>query len=234
MAVSFDLSSVVTRRKLLILGSIFVVELLLLATYLLVTPAAVTRLRYTLYPFVWINVGIWALLRTRSPRAPINRRLAAGGIAVLYLFVLLWLAGLVGFAPTVPAEDFLGVSVGFGTPGWERVRLVTRAFYLTLLPFRVIGYLALAYLVYVTILDAASAVIAGAIGFVSCLSCSFSVLVSLTAGVLGSSVAVAGPLLAYSLDISTAVYLLAVFALYYRPGFQRAGGLRQRSTQSIE
>jgi hypothetical protein len=217
--------TVLARRDVQLLGLAVVVELLLLGTYVAVTPTELTRPRYALYPFVWINVGLWAVLRTVPPRSSRGRRLAAGLVAGLYFLVLCWLAGLVGVTASAPT-DLLGVTVGYGSPGWERIRLVTPAAYLTVVPFRVIGYLALSYLVYVTMLDAAASALSGALGFVSCLSCTFPILASLAAGLFGSGAAITGALYAYSVDISTAVFVLAVVLLYYRPGFDRTAGQR--------
>jgi 1,4-dihydroxy-2-naphthoate octaprenyltransferase len=44
------------------------------------------------------------------------------------------------------------------------------------------------------------------------------VLASLAAGLFGGSTAVAGTVYAYSVDISTAVFVLAVALLFLRPG----------------
>lgn len=221
MAERSVVDAAVGRRDVRILAVVVAVELLLLALYVAATPAELTSVRYALYPFVWINVGVWVALRTDPPPATGRRRLAAGAIAGLYLLVLCWLAGLVGFASA--PEGLVGISVGYGSPGWERIRLVTAGAYVTFIPYRVVGYLALSYLVYVTVLDAAGAAVSGAVGFVSCLSCSFPILGSLSAGLFGGSAAVTGALYAYSVDISTGVFLLAVALLYYRPGFRVAG-----------
>jgi len=225
MSVRSTLDGLAGRRDVQLLGLAIAAELLLLAVYVAATPAELTRPRYALYPFVWINVGLWAVLRTVPPRATPGRRLVAGLVAGLYLLVLCWLAGLVGFVAGAPT-DLLGISIGYGSPGWERIRLVTSAVYVVVVPYRVIGYLVLAYLVYVTVLDTAAAAVSGALGFVSCLSCSFPILASLAAGVFGGGAAITGALYAYSVDISTAVFVVAVALLYYRPGFGRAAGQR--------
>jgi hypothetical protein len=217
-----SLSSLTGRRDVRLLALAVVAELLLLGLYVAVTPAELTRVRYALYPFVWINAGVWAVAHVRPPRGSRRRRLGAGLLAGLYLLVLLWLAGLVGLASVEGSSPLVGVTIGVGSPGWERVRVVTPVAYATLIPYRVVGYLALSYLVYATMLDAAAAAVSGAIGLVSCISCSFPVVASLTSGLFGTSAALTGALVAYSVDVSTAVFLLAVALLYYRPGFDAA------------
>lgn len=214
-----SLSAVATRRDVRVIGAVVALELFLLGLYFLATPGQATTTRYVLYPFVWINAGIWAVMHIDPPSAPRRRQVAAGLVAVVYLFVLLWLAGLVGVDLHGNPDDLVGINVYFGSPGWERVSLVLPAAHLTLIPFRLIGYLALSYLVFVTILDAAGAALSGALGFVSCVSCSFPILVSLGSGLFGGSAAVTGTLYTYSVDVSTVVFLLALGLLYYRPGF---------------
>jgi len=215
------------RRDVRVLGLVVAVELLVLALYALATPSRIARPRYALYPFVWINAGAWAVLHTDPPVASRRGRLLAGGVGAVYLVGLLWLAGLIGVDLAGYPDAVLGVTVASGSPGWERISLVLPTVRLTLIPFRVIGYIALSYLVYVTVLDATGAALSGALGLFSCISCAFPVLLSLSSGALGSS-AVAGAIVAYSADLSTAVFLVALGLLYYRPTFVGTAGAGQR------
>lgn len=212
------LQAVAGSRDVRLLALVVAVELCLLGLYFTVTPAEVTELRYTLYPFVWINVAIWVVRKTAPPPASRRHELFASTVAAAYFLVLCWLAGLVGFTLAGTPTELLGVTVGYGSPGWERVRVVTPFAHLTLIPFRVIGYLALSYLVYVTILEATVAAVSGTLGFVACLSCGVPVITSLATGVFGASASLTGALYTHAVDISTAVFLLAVGLLYYWTG----------------
>jgi len=201
-------------------------EMALLLGYFLVTDATVTTPRYVVYPFVWINAVLWAGMRTSTRRA--SRRLQAVAVAVAAAYFLLlanW-AGLVvltgGGHHPVP-ESVLGLSFGSGSPGWARVRFITRTFAISFVPFRVIGYLGLAYLVYAAVLDATSAVASGALGLLSCLSCSFPIVASAVTGVWGGSVTAMSTVFAHSVDISTLAFLVSVGLLYWRPGFPSLG-----------
>ena len=216
------------RRDVRVLGLVVAVELLVLVLYTLATPDRIARPRYALYPFVWINAGAWAVLHTDPPVASRRGRLLAGGVGAVYLVGLLWLAGLIGVDLTGYPDAILGLTIASGSPGWERISLVLPTAQLTLIPFRVIGYLALSYLVYVTVLDAAGAALSGALGLFSCVSCAFPVLLSLSSGALGGSSAVAGAVVAYSTDLSTAVFLVALGLLYYRPTFAGTASVGQR------
>ena len=174
-------------------------------------------LRLWVYPFVWINVGLWAVLRTDPAPADARTRRVAGLLTLGYVGVLAYAGGLVagGHAGT-PGE----VNVVWATvpPGWgPAVTYAGELVTLTLVPFRVVGYLALAYLVYATILDASRSAVTGVLGFLSCVSCSWPVLASLAAGLAGGGSGVAAAVTAGSYDLSTLVFLVTVALLFWRP-----------------
>jgi len=212
-----SVAALARRRDLRILAVVVAVELALVAFYFAVIPAVATRPRYVLYPFAWINAGLWAVIRVDTPRASPGQRAGATVIAALYFLLLAWIAGLIGIAVNVP-EFTIGVTIGQGSPGWERVTVLAPPVYAVFIPYRVLGYVALSYLVYATVLDTARSALAGAIGVVSCLSCTFPIVVSLVAGITGGTAGLTGAIYDSSVDISTAVYLLAVGLLYWRPG----------------
>jgi|GEM_PF-304115 len=204
-------------------------EMALLLGYFLVTDATVTTPRYVVYPFVWINAVLWAGMRTQTRRASRRLQAVAVAVAIAYFLLLANWAGLVvltgGGHHPVP-ESVLGLSFGSGSPGWARVRFITRTFAISFVPFRVIGYLGLAYLVYAAVLDATSAVASGALGLLSCLSCSFPIVASAVTGVWGGSVTAMSTVFSHSVDISTLAFLVSVGLLYWRPGFPSLGLVR--------
>lgn len=194
-------------------------EALSLLAYFVLSNTAVTDLRYVLYPFVWINVGVLAVLRTSPSAASRRSRLVSGCLAALYFLVLASLAGLVGLELGAHTHAHVhGLQVTMSAPGWgPRIGYAGDLVTATFVPYRVIGYLALSYLVYATLLDAAGAALSGVVGFASCLGCGFSIVGSLAVGAVGGmgTLATAGAL---SVDISTAVFLVAVALLVVRPG----------------
>lgn len=211
------LHSLSGRRDIHLLAVVTVVELCLLAGYFLVRPERPTVLRYTLYPFIWINVALLAALHVDVPEASRRYSLAAAAVATLYFGVLLYLSGLLG----VPSDDLLQLSglvdIQAGTPGTERLHLVTEVAYVSIIPYRTVGYLVLSYLVYVTVLDLSGSLLAGALGLFSCVGCAFPILVSLSAGLFGGT-AVATAVYSAQFDISTVVFAVAIGLLYLRPG----------------
>jgi len=202
------------------------VELLLVVVHFTVTSARVTRPLYVLVPFVWINAGLWAVFRTEMPRATSDQHFAAATIAGGYLLLLLWITGLVSIVTNV-SPFAVGLTIGTGSPGWERISLIAPPIGLVFVPYRVIGYVALAYLVYATLLETVRSAFAGAFGLLACVGCSFTVALSFGAAVLGGSVGFAA-VYAYSVELSTLAYLLAVGLLYWRPSLADLRAIRAR------
>ena len=208
------------RRETLLWGAILVnTELLLLLVFALTWDGqllSVFAVRRWVYPFVWINVGLWAVVRTWPVDAavsPRNRRLVAL-LAVAYLGVLAYAGGLVG--PAHGGESFR-IAYENIPPGWSPTVLYTGfGVSLTLIPYKMVGYLALAYLVYATVLDATGSAVSGVLGLLSCVSCSWPVLATVVSGVAGGT-AFASAVYWWSYDLSTAVFLVTVGLLYWRP-----------------
>lgn len=208
------------ERETLLWGAIVInLELLLLGSYAIVAnPQLINAaaIRYWLYPLVWINVGAWAILRTTpAPTGQRQRRIGLA-IAVGYFAVLSYFGGLVGAAS--PGPIGLDISLLALPPGWGPAILYNGAVLsVTLLPYKVVGYVALAYLVYATVLDAAGSAVTGVLGLLSCVSCSWPILATLVTGVAGSGTAVAGAVYAQSYGLSTVVFVVTVGLLYWRP-----------------
>ncbi|MEF8881743.1 MAG: hypothetical protein V5A34_04370 [Halapricum sp.] len=171
--------------------------------------------RQILYPFVWINVGLWAIWRTNPARTTRRRRYLAASLAVGYFLLLAYAGGLVG-----PATRF-SVAPGFALdtpPGFSPALLYDGSLIkMSLLPYKVVGYLALAYLVYATIIDAASSAITGVLGLFACISCTWPIIAAVVTGTLGGGAAVANAVYAGGYDLSIAVFLVTVGLLYWRP-----------------
>ncbi|MFW6018433.1 MAG: DUF7546 family protein [Halapricum sp.] len=171
--------------------------------------------RYVLYPFVWINVGLWALWRTTPAPAPPRRRYLAGAFATGYFLLLASVGGLIGLA----TEHVVAPHLALGTPpGFSPAILYDGGLLkLTVLPYKLVGYLALAYLVYATVIDAAGSAIAGVLGLFSCISCTWPIVAALVTGTIGGGAAIAGAVYTGGYDLSVAVFVVTVGLLYWRP-----------------
>ncbi|MFB6161016.1 MAG: hypothetical protein ABEJ61_07545 [Haloferacaceae archaeon] len=212
-----------TRETLVRLALIVNTLIALSLAYVALTEAQVGTGRYTLYGLLWVGAGVAAVAFTDVSPAGVRARRVAGAVAVGYLGALAVAGGLVG--PGVPPASADGLRVATLPPGWGPA-LVYGGTTLSavLMPAKVVGYLALAYLVYATVVDALAVsdgavrgTVPGLLGLLSCVSCSWPILASLATGVFGAGTAVAGTALALSYDLSTLVYLVTVGLLYWRP-----------------
>lgn len=193
-------------------------ELLLAVAYLARPDVSLMGWRYHASFFVWITLGLWAILAT-YPASGVNgattrrRRLLAGAIGVGYFGVLAYAGGLVG-----PSARATGFRIAYLPPGLGPAVLYgTETIQFVLVPFKVVGYLALAYLVYATVLDAAGSAVGGVLGALSCVSCTWPVLATLAGGVFGGSAGVATAALDQPYAVSTVVFVATVGLLYWRP-----------------
>ena len=194
-------------------------ELLLVLLYLVANAERVTVTKpfeVLVLPWIWINVGALAVIKTRpAPSSRRNRTLAAA-VGVGYFLVLAAVGGLV--SPLAEVALALDYSVAAIPPGWGPIVTLQVPFLdLTLLPYKVVGYLALAYLVYATALDASNALVGGIVGLFSCVSCTFPVIASVLTGLAGSGTALAGLAYSNAYLVSTGVFVLTVGLLYWRP-----------------
>lgn len=202
-------------------AALVAVELLSILAYLGFTNTDVTSYRYLVYPFLWINLALWAVLHTRPTQASRRVKAVALVVSLGYLLGLSMLSGLVELSSLQAAHNHLpsGLQVTMSAPGWGPRVFYTGSFgHVSFIPYRVIGYLALTYLLYVTVLDVSVAAVSALFGVASCIACSFPLVATLLAGVTGGSTGLITTFSAYSLDISTAAFLLAICLLYWRPG----------------
>lgn len=202
------------RRTLLAAGLVVNLELIAILVYVNLSGATFSAPRYLVYPWIWINVGVWTVLRTRPEPASSRHRWLAAGIGVAYFALIAYAGGLVGFGGMGT-----GLQVSWLPPGWGPAILYGgESLRLVLMPFEVVGYLALTYLVYATILDAAGSAVAGLVGLFSCVSCTWPVAASLLTGVLGGTAGVAaGGVYSLTYDLSTVVFVVSIGLLYWRP-----------------
>ncbi|MDY6764467.1 MAG: hypothetical protein SV377_02080 [Halobacteria archaeon] len=191
-------------------------ELLIIGAYFLFTSAEATTFRHLLYPIIWINIGVLAVIKTKPTKVETKYKILGVAISAIYFLVLMNVAGLIRIG---------GMNRGLNvawmvTPGWGPVLSYSGSFItFSLIPFQTIGYVALSYLVYATLVDATKAVVSGLIGLVSCVGCTWPIAASLLAGLFGGggSSALSNVVYSYSYGLSTLVFLVAVALLYWRP-----------------
>jgi hypothetical protein len=226
-----------TRRDLLVAGAVLNAELLAVLIYLLVEPVTIDSWRFILYGFLWINAGLYAVVKTKPAAASTRTRRVALLVAAGYFLVLAVAGGILGPSHSSPIASLLTdghlhshstatagtVDLRLLPPGWGPALVYQGPWLmLILMPYKLVGYLSLAYLVYATVIDAAHTAVPGSLGLLSCVSCTWPVVGSFVASVFGSGSAVVAAATTWPYDISTVAFLATVALLLWRP-LARAG-----------
>jgi hypothetical protein len=193
-------------------------QLVAVALYYAFSSLRLGEPRYVVYGLLWVNLSALVVARTRPPPGAsfaTRRRMLA--VATAYFGLLAVTGGLVGAGLGENAEGF---RVAWLTPGWgpaltyagEHVSLV-------LMPAYVAGYVALSSLVYVALLEATRSVVGGVLGLLSCVSCTWPLVASVGSTLVGGAGFLSTSAMQLSYDLSTAVFVVTVALLYWRPGF---------------
>lgn len=187
-------------------------------TYTVLTGATFPGVRYFVIPFIWINVAIWAVVKTSPTTRGAKHTAIAFGISVVYLLSTLYLSGLL--RPSTGSLEQITGMAGFGVTwrsiGWGPTLLYSGEWVsLVLIPYQVIGYLALAYLLYVSILDITNSAAGGIIGLIPCPGCAAPLFTSLAAGIAGTSSAFM-LLVTYQYELATVLFIIAIAILSRR------------------
>lgn len=207
------------RRDIFIVAGLLAIQVGLVGLYFGITDSTITQPRYVLYPLAWIAVGVWAPFRVNRRTSDPRARLVGAAVAFGYFLLVAWIAGLIGFSGGHLHEFQTGLDITLASPGWgPRVSYVTGVGFVTVIPYLLVGYASLSYLVYVTVADMTAAAASGLLGLFACVGCSFSLLASLVAGTAGGSSGIATAVYALSIDISTLVFLFAIGLFVWRPG----------------
>ncbi|MFB6161827.1 MAG: ABC transporter ATP-binding protein [Halococcoides sp.] len=196
-----------TGRRVLWLAVLLNVELAIVAGWELLAGSVLTDPLAALLPWLWIDLAIVAVAWGRSLR---DRRRLAIGVGTGYLAVLAVFGGLV--APGGSG----GLALHWLAPGYGPALIYTGdPLTIRFLPYRAIGYAALAILVARRIADASVSALSGVLGLLTCVSCSWSLVAALLAGIGGSTVGLAT--IAGTPWIGTASYVVAIGVLSWRP-----------------
>lgn len=183
-----------------------VIQVIAVVVYASVADATITSATNVAVPFIWVNLGLWGVLRIGWPKH--GRRRLAAAVAAGYVAILFVAAGIVQFGATTTAAN-----VYWLVPGWGPLVTIQAEFVtLALVPYRVIGYLALGVLVFSVVARTAAGALTGLLGVFSCVGCTFPLLVTVfgsVGGVVSSSAVAGGSVSA----LGTAVYAVTVLLL---------------------
>lgn len=199
----------------LLVGALVVnAELALVLLYLNLAAVTVTNPLVYVYPWAWINTSLLAAWVVSPSRVSNRHQYAALGLGVAYFAVMAYFGGIVGPG----GGRSLGVSLHWLPPGYgpafvytgDLVRVIAQ-------PYKLVGYAALAYLVYVTATDTSASMLSGVVGLFSCVSCTWPLLATVFTGLFGSASAAATVALSQPLGLSTVVFVASVALLAWRP-----------------
>ncbi len=178
------------------------------ASYLSVQQPTLTDGRVLVYPVVWSTVSIAAAAWVSRTVRVRPRRWLGAAVGVGYTVALLWLSGTLGASAGMPTSQLM-VSM----PGWGPILLYDNGFVsLSIVPFKLVSYLSLGYIVAVLVAAAGSARTA-ALGIASCVSCAAPLLLAV-AGLFGGTQATT-MVASAGYDLATVV-LLITFGLLVR------------------
>jgi hypothetical protein len=204
------------RRTTLSAIVVLQLEILLVLGYITIRNIRITDPLIFVYPFLWINISLWVLLTTTTDSSSRRSHHLATAVGIGYFLILAYFGGLFGFgtgARVIPLHINWTLP-----PGYSPVLLYQGSLLrLVLEPYKLIGYFALAYLVYTTVLDTAGSAVSGVTGLFSCVSCSWPILATAATSLFGSSSAVAAFALDQTYGLSTLAFLSAIFLLSWRP-----------------
>ncbi|WP_336326713.1 DUF7546 family protein [Halovenus sp. HT40] len=218
---------------LVLINALIGIQLLLAVLYGAAFGTSLLSFHVFLIPFIWTTVSVIAVWYTDSVSRGWKPTALAGAVAVGYLSLFLWLSGTVGFTPeqVEPITGDLGFGVEVGRSlGWGPILYYSGEWIgARIIPYQIIGYLALSYLVYVTVLDATRSASAGTLGLILCPGCAAAALVPAFGGIAGVSAALSF-FLQYSYELATIMFVVAMGWLYYQPSIAT---LRQQTSQHL-
>ncbi len=203
-------------------ATILFFEAVLLVVYLQLMNAQL--LPFHVYPFVWINLSLWVFWRISPPEASARTKRIGAAVAGVYFLVLAYFGGFLreghrfhahGDVPVeqlaVGADLLFQIPPGYGPAFTYSGEWVVAA----ISPYLLVGFLALTYLMYVTVLDASGEAAVGVVGVFSCVGCSFPLITALVSG--GATTTVTAFIYSQAYALSTVVFTLTVLFLAWRP-----------------
>jgi len=177
-------------------------------------------LRNLLFPWLWIDVALLVFLRTDPSAGGRRRRRVGIAVGAAYFLVLAAAGGLVG--PGGEPAPGLSVQLTELPPGWNpAVFYGGELLRVAVVPYTAFGYAVLSYLVYLTAVEARSAVAGGVLGLFSCVSCTLPVIASVVGGFVGGGTALVAAASAQTYALGTVVFVVTVLLLTLRPGLPR-------------
>jgi len=198
-------------RSLVTWAAVLNAEVILILGYVVNTAEPATDPFLLLFPFIWLNIAGLVFLRVRPELTDRRRTLVGAVVALGYLLVLGYVGGVYGTGGQATGLRL----VTQAPPGFSPTVVFSGAtLSVVLIPWKIAGYLALSYLVFVTVLDASGGALGGFLGLFSCVSCVLPIIASILGGFVGVGATLSQAALSQSYGLSTAVFVVSVGLLY--------------------
>jgi len=206
-------------RTLVYWAAVLNAQLLVVIGYAILVsgpPQSLRGIFILVMPWLWLDVSWWSYRNSSVSSVAGRRRVAASLLAVGYFLVLSVAGGLL-----LPGIGARATGVRLVTyqipPGFAPALLYSgERLVVNLIPYKLAGYLALAWLVYGTLADASRSVGASALGLFSCVSCVLPVVAGVLTTVTGAA-GFAATIGQQSYLLSTTVFVATVLLLRWRP-----------------
>lgn len=193
-----------TGREARIVAFVLVAQITLLFGYLYMTTTNITSISHTLYPIAWVTLGVWLVVHLRAYGPHRFRPRLAAAVGIGYFLLL----GTVGSTFGLSGGT-AGTTVTWATPGWGPIVFLNAVVVrVIVVPFEVIGYLALSYGVYRAVAASAGGALSGLVGVFACVGCVMPILAAL-GGVFGGVAAALQPS-AMSYGLATVIFTVTV------------------------
>lgn len=195
-----------TSRASLVSLSVLAAHVVAVVVYAGVTGTAVAP-RRAMVPLTWVAFAVWLVVHLREKAAVEAASLAAVAVGVGYFLLLAAVGGVVSLGAST-----VGVGVEPATPGWGPLVFVAAGpVAVAVVPFEVVGYVALSYGVSRAVAATSRGALAGLVGLFACIGCTLPLVAAVASVFAGVTLAI-GPTSA-TYDLATGVFVLTVVLL---------------------
>ncbi len=158
-------------------------------------------------PLVWIAFAVWLVVYLHQHAHRVGSSAFALAVGIGYFLLLAAIGGTVSLG-----TEATGLTVEPATPGWGPIVLYGAAFaQVAVVPFELVGYLALSYGVYRAVAATSRGVLAGLFGLFACIGCTLPLIAALVSVFTGATVAIQPGSVTY--ELATGVFVLTVIIL---------------------
>lgn len=206
--------AVSTSTEALVAIGLVVVQIGAIVAYFATADVQLLSVTGALYPVLWISLSAYFVLALARRGPTVSESALAIAVGVGYFVVLMVVGGLLW-----PSHQLLGhhhhtsgTTLLWASPGWGPVVLYSNSvLQLSVIPFKIAGYGALAYGVAAAVAASSRGALAGLFGVFTCVGCLLP-LAAVVGGIFGGASTLLATL-GGSYEFGTAVFVLTILLL---------------------